>query len=95
MPLVLTDRNLGAIAMTHDSNLEKELYNDALALPPEKREAFLLGACRDNDDLRRKVEALLGALPDSTESSNREEVPIRLNESAVIGRYKILQEIDR
>ena len=43
------------------SGREIEVFTEALKLPAHDREAFLDVACVGNDDLRRKVEALLAA----------------------------------
>ena len=47
----------------------ERIYQDALKITPEKRDAFLKEACRDVPDLKRDVEALLAA--DSLTFMNR------------------------
>jgi hypothetical protein len=39
----------------------ERIYQDALKITPEKRNAFLEETCRDVPDLKRDVEALLVA----------------------------------
>jgi predicted ATPase/serine/threonine protein kinase len=43
----------------------EQLYHAALELPPERRAAFLAGACNGDDGLRREVESLLDADQDA------------------------------
>src|SRR5574341_1791183 len=38
-----------------------DLYDQALELEPERRDAFLREACADDEELRREVESLLAA----------------------------------
>jgi serine/threonine protein kinase len=45
--------------MTDPDQSAEELFGEALALPPERRSAFLDQACRDAPELRRRVERLL------------------------------------
>jgi hypothetical protein len=52
--------------MNSDPNLEKDLFAEALELPPDQREVFLKGACRNDDQLRRRVEDLLRVHGDAT-----------------------------
>src|SRR5215510_1326095 len=47
----------------------ERIYQDALKITPEKRDAFLEDSCRDAPDLKRDVEALLAA--DSLTFMNR------------------------
>jgi len=42
-----------------------ELFEEALALPPEARLEFLARSCAGNDDLRREVEAMLASAAQS------------------------------
>jgi hypothetical protein len=37
-----------------------QLYRAALEVEPERRAAFLVGACGDDEALRQEVESLLG-----------------------------------
>jgi hypothetical protein len=43
----------------------QELYHSAREREPGQRTAFLAGACKDDEDLRREVESLLTADPSS------------------------------
>ena len=47
--------------MKDDSDREMALFTEALKLPAREREAFLERSCGSDKELRRKVEALLGA----------------------------------
>src|SRR5438067_570648 len=77
------------------------IFNDAVGIAaPEERAAFLDRACGDDAELRRRVEALLGA-HDGTEdvlrlpySDRTLEAPV-LSESAgmTVGRYRLLEQI--
>ena len=44
----------------HRWQLIERLYHSALERDPEKRNSYLAGECRDDEDLRREVESLLG-----------------------------------
>ncbi|MEK7686133.1 MAG: serine/threonine-protein kinase [Verrucomicrobiota bacterium] len=86
---------------------EQEIFEQAMALPShEAREAYLLGACGQNRDLRRSVDELLAAFNDAGEldflqtgerSQEAQTVlaDVRPEEGpgTVIGRYKLLQKI--
>jgi WD40 repeat protein len=86
---------------------EQEIFEQAIALAShEAREAYLLGACGQNKDLRRSVDELLEAFNDAGEidflkGGDRPQeaqtvlVDARLDEGpgTVIGRYKLLQQI--
>jgi len=47
--------------MSGDQDREVAIFTEALKLPLQEREAFLLRMCDGDEDLRRKVEALLRA----------------------------------
>jgi len=47
--------------MKGESDREVAIFTEALKVPPRQRDAFLECACQGDDDLRRKVEALLRA----------------------------------
>lgn len=47
--------------MKDDSERETAIFTEALKLPPQERHAFLQRSCAGDDELRRKVEALLRA----------------------------------
>src|SRR5256714_9258558 len=77
------------------------IFNQAMELPaPQERAAFLDGACADDAELRRHVEALLAA-HDGTQNVLRLPYSGRALEAPVlsegpgttIGRYKLLEQI--
>jgi WD40 repeat protein/serine/threonine protein kinase len=78
-------------------DLERRLFDEALDLPPgPERDDFLAGACRGNEPLRQRLQALLRVevrqprfLPQSVPAV----VPPAENPSECIGRYKLLQEL--
>ena len=86
---------------------EQEIFEQAMALPSrEDREAYLLGACGQNRDLRRSVDELLAAFNDAGEidflkagDRGQEAQTVLLDArpdegpGTVIGRYKLLQAI--
>ena len=47
--------------MKGDPSREVVVFTEALKVPVQERAAFLQRACADDEDLRRKVEALLWA----------------------------------
>jgi hypothetical protein len=47
--------------MKNDSDREVAIFIEALKVPLEQRDAFLKYTCNGDDQLRRKVEALLKA----------------------------------
>ncbi len=47
--------------MKDDSDREIAVFTEALKLSPQEREAFLERTCGGDEELRRKVEALLRA----------------------------------
>jgi hypothetical protein len=52
---------MGAFYMHDNADREIAVFTEAAKLPLEDRATFLEIACLDNEDLRRKVEALLRA----------------------------------
>src|SRR5437762_257275 len=85
---------------------EEEIFEQAIALAsPEAREGFLLGACGEDRDLRRRVDELLGAFQDAGQiaflhTGDRSDVtptlpaaPLAEGPGTRIGRYKLLQQI--
>jgi len=86
---------------------EQEIFEQAMALPSrEAREAYLLGACGQNRELRQSVDELLAAFNDAGEidflkTGDRPQeaqtvlLDARPDEGpgTVIGRYKLLQQI--
>jgi serine/threonine protein kinase len=79
--------------------LAREIMADAVEKPdPAERAAFIEASCRNDPDLRQLVDALVQAhdqaghfLTDSTPVENKK--PAGEGPGAVIGRYKLLQEI--
>jgi hypothetical protein len=47
--------------MNDDAGREMAVFTEAIKVPVRDRAAFLERACRGDEDLRRKVEALLNA----------------------------------
>jgi hypothetical protein len=47
--------------MNDDTGREIAIFTEAVKVPPQKRRAFLDDACGGDENLRRKVEALLKA----------------------------------
>ena len=47
--------------MNSDSNREVAIFTEALGVSRQERDAFLAKACGDDENLHRKVEALLRA----------------------------------
>ena len=47
--------------MKSDSDREIAIFTRALKVPPQERDAFLQQSCAGDDELRRKVDALLNA----------------------------------
>jgi eukaryotic-like serine/threonine-protein kinase len=86
---------------------EQEIFEQAMALPSrEARDGYLIRACGQNRDLRRRVDELLAAFNDAGEidflkggdrpqEAQTVEADARLDEGpgTVIGRYKLLQQI--
>src|SRR5262245_56187922 len=87
--------------MNQDSNIEKNLFAEALELPPDQREGFLKGACRNDDQLRQRVEDLLRVHGDASGILETEdELPTFLDTTLAsekagerIRRYKLLEKI--
>jgi len=48
-------------SMKDDAGREIAVFTEAIEIPLQDRAAFLENACRGDENLRRKVEALLGA----------------------------------
>src|SRR5262245_60071455 len=83
--------------MKTDPDKIEELLNEALNLPLDQRDAFLLGACGNDDELRKKVETLLHAHGQA--EGFLSETPTMLSSAIAegpgtrIGRYRLLQQI--
>ena len=80
------------------------LFDDAMDLPPDRRDAWLAARCGADDELRDEVEALLSGLdhaermfdPQAANISKmaRELVPVALPERR-IGQYRVVRELGR
>ena len=73
----------------------QELYEAAIALPPEKRAAFLEHACPADDGLRGEVRSLLEQQADSFLESAPLSVIKTLTPGAKLGNFEIVQLIGR
>lgn len=83
----------------------REIFEHALDLSPEEREAFVQDACGDDPDLFREVTSLLGAYGRADEFLDPSSVGEALDQivsgqpeplvGRTIGRYRILDLIDR
>src|SRR4030095_15594341 len=90
--------------MDEPNQREEAVFEAALALLPDQRDAYLARACGNDDQMRIRVEALLKAhlqaagtleseaatLPRSTITLN---LPLTEKPGDRIGRYKLLQQI--
>jgi hypothetical protein len=86
---------------------EQEIFEQALALPShEAREGFLLGACGQHQELRKRVDELLAAFVQAGElgflqtGERSQEAQTALADAQLqmergdrIGRYKLLQKL--
>src|SRR6516225_12478767 len=81
---------------------EEAVFEAALRLPAGERAAFLENACADDDELRRRVELLLGAFERAGGFMSQPATPERSVKPCVlptekpgdrIGRYKLLEQI--
>ena len=68
--------------MATQPELVEQLFEAALALKPEEREAFLEHGCGHDEELRRTVEALL--VEDANAGSLLEHPPFALMSQAVL-----------
>lgn len=71
-----------------------DLFNDALELPPERRNTFLTRACMGDVELKAEVESLL-ASSSKIPCLVRQEAPLTPTDLETIGRYPILGEVGR
>src|SRR5262245_44098243 len=82
--------------MKADPDKIEELLNEALNVPVDQRDTFLLGVCGNDHELRKKVETLLQA---HGEAEGFLETPTVLGAAIAegpgtrIGRYRLLQQI--
>src|SRR5262245_59148991 len=83
--------------MKTDPDKIEELLNEALKLPVDERDAFLLGACGKDHELRKKVETLLHAHGEAEgfllETPTVLSTAIAEGPGTRIGRYRLLQQI--
>src|SRR5580698_581890 len=89
--------------MSAESNREMLIFTEALRLPPEGRSDYVTRACAGDDNLLRKVQALLGA--NDRAGAFLDELPSAFAEERIrhagaiekpgdwIGRYHLLQQI--
>ena len=76
----------------------KEVFQAALALPPDERSSLVAGRCGSDAALRREVESLLAAHQQAerfAEGSPRIEAPSMLSPESSFGPYRILHKIDK
>src|SRR5437660_12825200 len=87
-----------SMAIADRSNLEKEIFEQALDITPaEERLRFLTSACGKDTVLLARVQALLRA-DESDESFLHEQpkamaVPVTEKPGDAIGRYNLLQQV--
>ena len=83
--------------MKTDPGKIEELLNEALNLPLDQRDAFLLGACGKDHELRKKVETLLHAHGEAegflSETPTMLSAAIAEGPGTRIGRYRLIQQI--
>src|SRR6185295_15554645 len=97
----IVKRNQSTADVNQDSNIEKDLFAEALDLPPDQREGYLKGACRSDEQLRLRVEDLLRVHGDAsrvlqTKGELRATLvnpPLDEDPGTIIDRYKLLQKI--
>src|ERR1019366_5310686 len=73
----------------------EELYQAALAQPPEKRAAFLAQACPDDPQLRGEVQSLLDQQADSFLESAPVSAIKALRAGAKLGNFEIMELLGR
>jgi serine/threonine protein kinase len=93
--------------MSDSSDIEEQIFSEALALPADERPPFLDGACRGDGELRQRIESLVGAFEaaggfmcadrtiDTARIMGDYPSPPTSAESPGdwIGRYKLLQQL--
>ena len=91
--------------MDYPDTIVKQLFGEALELPPEQRAAFLDRACEGRSELRRQVEAILaenerlnGMLSDSpwNLADVFPEEPSRgqqISPGMLLGRYRMIEQM--
>ncbi len=73
----------------------QDLYEAAVALPPEKRDEFLAQACPGDDGLRGEVQSLLALSADSFLESAPVSAIKTLSPGAKLGNFEIVELIGR
>jgi serine/threonine protein kinase/Tol biopolymer transport system component len=73
----------------------EELYQEALAQPPEQRAAFLAQACADDPELRAEVQSLLDQQADSFLESAPVSAIHALSAGAKLGNFEIVELLGR
>ncbi|HZR18791.1 MAG TPA: serine/threonine-protein kinase, partial [Verrucomicrobiae bacterium] len=89
--------------MSAESNSAMQIFTEALRLPPEARQDYLDRTCSGDENLRRKVQALLRAndragrfldeLPSAFASERVQQVGAIEKPGDRIGRYQLLKQI--
>jgi eukaryotic-like serine/threonine-protein kinase len=89
--------------MSGDRTQDIEIFTEAVQLSREDRSAFLGRACAGDEELRRRIEILLGSSdragdfleepPTSSISEGRAKVAAGEKPGDRVGRYKLLQQI--
>ena len=88
--------------MNESTKREEEIFEAALALPPDQRAGHLDRACGGDSQLRKRVEALLQAheragefleAPPPANKTIALSIPLTEKPGDRIGRYKLLQQI--
>src|SRR6185436_17060669 len=87
--------------MSEANQREEAIFETALKLPADQRNAFLNEACTGDDALRERIAALLGAFDRATGFMSEPATPVRsATETPIsekpgdwIGRYKLLEQI--
>jgi serine/threonine protein kinase/Tol biopolymer transport system component len=69
-----------------------EVLGRSLQVAPEKRAAFLYGACGPDESLRREVESLLAA-DDQARSSFLQSPPVGLAKGTRLGEYEVISKL--
>jgi serine/threonine protein kinase len=85
--------SIGVRIMASQRELLKDLFAAALDLKPEERAAFLSSACSGNSELRRELEALLGADAEAGSFLDPPTEGFFAHVTAVIGPYHLLELI--
>jgi len=89
--------------MNESTKREEEIFEAALALPPDQRAGYLDRACGGDSQLRQRVQALLKAheqageflepAPATAGKTIAISIPLTEKPGDRIGRYKLLQQV--